>query len=132
MQIRSFLSAVALTIAFAGCANAQQPGASAPAPAGTVSGTRTNPRAPAASFGFALSLRSGEHPEVTGVDQGSPAAQAGLVPGDLIVSIDGQDTREPGRRFRDATPGRRYTLQVQRGSEMRTVVLVAGPPPAKP
>jgi predicted metalloprotease with PDZ domain len=69
---------------------------------------------------------------VTGVDEGSPAARAGLVPNDTILSIDGQDTLERGRRFRDATPGRRYTLRVQRGPQVREVVIVAGAPPAKP
>lgn len=137
MRTRISLSALAMTLAFAACASAQQPPAPQPSPggaaaSGTISGTRTNPRPPAASFGFALSLRSGERPVVTGVDEGSPAAQAGLVPGDVILSIDGQDTLERGRRFRDATPGRRYTLQVQRGTEVREMVIVAGPPPAKP
>lgn len=133
MRIKTTLTALSLTIAFAGCAQAQQPQPPAPAPGnapGTISGqlTNPNPRPPTVSFGFALSIPGGGHPVLTQVADNSPAARAGLRPGDRIVSVDGRNTAEGGPLFPEAVPGRRYLLRIQRGSEVMEVPIVADPP----
>ena len=76
----------------------------------------------------------GESPAIviTRVEPGSPAARAGLDPGDTLVSID-------GRRVTAATlyalparlaPGDTVTLEVRRG-DARTVRVVAAPRPVR-
>lgn len=65
---------------------------------------------------------------------GSPAARAGLRPGDYIRSIDGEPTRDmsvfTGRRLLRGAPGSRVTLSVIRGNaaEPHEVVLVREEP----
>lgn len=63
------------------------------------------------------------------VERGSPAAEAGLEPGDRIVSIDGtpvQWWRQVQRRVRDATPGQELDVSVERGDQTRSLVLPVG------
>jgi putative serine protease PepD len=58
------------------------------------------------------------------VASGSPAAKAGLRPGDLVVGIDGQsvaDYGELGARIRAHQPGDKITLKVIRGGNETTV-----------
>lgn len=61
---------------------------------------------------------------------GSPAARAGLLPGDYIRAIDGQSTRDTsvfeGTRLLAGKPGTKVTLTILRGSaaEPHTVELV--------
>ncbi len=59
---------------------------------------------------------------VAGVEPGSPAQRAGLLPGDLIVSIDGEplaDVDTLHRRLTEATIGRPMTLSVVRLTSLR-------------
>jgi C-terminal processing protease CtpA/Prc len=65
---------------------------------------------------------------ITQVVAGSPAAEAGLAAGDIVISVDGQDTGERLPNFRVATPGRRYVLRIKRGAEEREIAIVAAPP----
>ena len=74
--------------------------------------------------GGGVSLRS--------VDEGSPAAKAGLKPGDRVHSFDGrpiESVRGWLRALRHKQPGQRATLVVQRGGEQLTceVELIALP-----
>jgi putative serine protease PepD len=58
------------------------------------------------------------------VASGSPAAKAGLRPGDLVVGIDGQsvaDYGELGARIRAHEPGDKITLKVVRGGSETTI-----------
>ena len=69
---------------------------------------------------------------------GSPAARAGLRPGDYIRAIDGQSTRDTsvyqGMRLLSGQPGSKVTLAVLRGNaaEPHEVVLVREDLPATP
>jgi S1-C subfamily serine protease len=134
--MKASLAALALALTFAGCAREEQQTAGPAIPSegaapGALSGVRTIPRPPAASLGFALSHHDDGRPVVVGVDEGTPAEQAGMAVGDIILSIDGHDTRDRGTGFRGATPGRRFVLRVQRDTTEREIVLVAGPPRAR-
>jgi len=57
---------------------------------------------------------------ITRLAGGSPAQQAGLRPGDVILKVDGKaprDSRELQLRIADTSPGQTITVEVQRGSE---------------
>jgi serine protease Do len=72
---------------------------------------------------------------VSGVSPGSPAARAGLRPGDIIEGVDGKRITDPTvLRYRIAMldVGSRVPLSVIRGGERRTVILEAAPPPEVP
>ncbi|NLE22123.1 MAG: PDZ domain-containing protein [Actinobacteria bacterium] len=59
---------------------------------------------------------------VAGVEPGSPAQRAGLLPGDLIVAVDGEplaDVDTLHRRLTEATIGRPMTLKVVRLTSLR-------------
>ena len=66
-----------------------------------------------------------DRPIVGAVDPGSPAAKAGLVPGDEIVSIDGTTlpTWEEAQYHVLLRPEKTLSLRVRRGAEERTVSL---------
>jgi carboxyl-terminal processing protease len=75
---------------------------------------------------------------VVGARDGSPAARAGLRPGDYVRAIDGQSTRDTsvyeGQRLLTGKPGTKVTLAVLRGSaaEPHTVELTREELPAAP
>ena len=64
--------------------------------------------------------------EIVGVALGSPAAQAGIVPGDIIRSVDGRVPRDPTdvQALTRAHPGRPVTLVLVRQGHTHTVQLV--------
>lgn len=68
-------------------------------------------------------------PTVSRVEQGSPAATAGLRVGDAIVSLNGRDSRD-GPLFTRVDPGTRYVIRVRRGDEEREVTLTVARPEA--
>jgi S1-C subfamily serine protease len=68
------------------------------------------------------------------VASGSPAAKAGLRPGDLVVAIDGQsvaDYGELGARIRAHQPGEKITLKVLRGGNETTITATLSQRPAR-
>lgn len=67
--------------------------------------------------------RPRQHPTVSRVSEGGAAERAGLRAGDVILTVNGVDSRQ-GPLFRDRTPGTRYTVRVRRGDQEREVVLV--------
>ena len=128
--MRISIAAAALAIAFAHPARAQQP---APAPAAPAADTQAirSPRPPAGLLGIALRVLPGERPFVASVSPESPAAAAGFLPGDLVLSIDGRDSVERPL-FPGLAPGRAYTVRVKRGEEERELRVVAAAPAAAP
>jgi serine protease Do len=77
-----------------------------------------------ATLAEALKLSADAGVIVADVDDGSPAAKAGLQPGDVIHALDGK-RMENGRQFRiniyTRTIGQQVTLDVQRGERRLTV-----------
>jgi S1-C subfamily serine protease len=87
-------------------------------------------------FGFTYHTQRNEKHEVTSgwmivrnVAPGGPAARAGLVPGDVVVSIDGKQLLY----IRDLdvllllgtfSPGRRVKVALMHGAERRTITIV--------
>ena len=113
-----------------------------PAPAGAE---------PAVSFGAAVRTASAEVARAAGlpvtygvevgrVSDGSPAAGAGIQPGDLIIGIGAYTLQGGADQFRAAVaarrPGDSMTLTVRRGGEDLTTVVAfpaeAPPAPAPP
>lgn len=68
-------------------------------------------------------------PHVGQVVAGMPAAEAGLVPGDRIVAINGQPiyTFSDLKRFVDPNPGRPLAMQIQRAGTVREVSVTPAP-----
>src|SRR5215218_771710 len=67
------------------------------------------------------------------VVSGSPAAKAGLRPGDLVVGIDGQSVADYGElaaRIRAHQPGDKITLKVVRGGNETTITAALTERPA--
>jgi serine protease Do len=61
---------------------------------------------------------------VVGVQAASPAAKAGVVPGDVIARVDGttiKDARDVVRSIVEARPGDTVTLTMRRKGELQTV-----------
>jgi hypothetical protein len=91
-----------------------------------------------ASTGFDISLRLIGSPDgmriadylkVSRVRQGTGAARAGLRAGDVILAVNGADSREPGILGALATqkPGTRYVLRIRRDGVERDVAAVLDP-----
>ena len=58
---------------------------------------------------------------VKGVYEGTPIANAGILPGDIVLSIDGEDVEKPKslhRRIDDADPGSEIDVRVMRFGEI--------------
>ncbi len=85
---------------------------------------------PAIAQNFGLGVDHGTG--ITQVGQGSPAAQAGLQPGDVIVKADDQDINNSGDLFSFLAKhkaGDKVRLQVYRGNSQRSIdVTLAGSP----
>ncbi|WP_404342141.1 Do family serine endopeptidase [Vreelandella venusta] len=82
----------------------------------------------AASFG----LRTPQGVIVAGVVSGGPAAQAGLQPGDVLLSIDGQvilDARATMSDIASIPPGTTLPLTIVRGGERMEMTLEVGERP---
>jgi S1-C subfamily serine protease len=121
-----WLTAVAAALCMAGAAHAQSP-----APGDTLH-RYTGPlpaRTPARYYtGFGWTRHNLDAPVITRVREGSPAARAGLMSGDVLIAVDGQAMAERAEFFPGGAPGRRYTLQVRRGDEELQLEIVLDPP----
>jgi len=71
-----------------------------------------------------------EPPVVREVDPGSQAEAAGLRAGDVIVSVNGTDSRDPAQ-WRDAAPGTVLAMHVRGGGGERDVRVTVGPAPTR-
>lgn len=74
-------------------------------------------------IGFAVAASRYDRPIVGSVDAGSPAEQAGIEPGDEILSIDGEalPSWEEAQYHILLRPDRALRLEVRRGGDERTV-----------
>jgi putative serine protease PepD len=85
-------------------------------------------------LGVTTAPANGAGATVAGLEPGGPAADAGLLPGDRIVSVGGRRVREPddvtaaidGRR-----PGDQVTIVVERGGSPRAVDVTLGTRPER-
>lgn len=130
--MRISIAAAALAIAFAHPARAQQPAPASVPPATAVDsqGVR-NPRPAAGTLGLALRIFPNARPFVAAVSPESPAAAAGFMVDDVVLSIDGRDSLERPL-FPGLAPGRAYTVRVKRGEEEHELRIVAAAPRAVP
>jgi regulator of sigma E protease len=78
-------------------------------------------------IGLAIDASRFDRPIVGAVDAGSPAAAAGVVSGDEIVSIEGERpaTWEEAQYQILVRPGRTYPIRIRRGGEERAVEVKA-------
>jgi serine protease Do len=70
---------------------------------------------------------------VANVEPDSPAAKAGLEPGDVVLAVNGrplESVKALARAVADTRPGTKLTLQVSREQKSRDVPVVIGSPPA--
>jgi regulator of sigma E protease len=77
-----------------------------------------------AAFAYFYGILSTE-PRVSGLVEGGPAKAAGVLPGDKIVKIDGEDISsfDDMVRFVQLSSGREFTLTVERNGGMQDIKL---------
>ena len=71
---------------------------------------------------------------VADVQSNSPAAAAGIAPGDVVTSVNGTptaDARDLGKRIRDMRPGTSVNLGVLRNGREKVVLVTLGELPGK-
>ena len=76
-----------------------------------------------------LGLPKAQGAAVSNVEEGSPAAKAGLEPGDVILSIDGRPvdgSADLSRSIRGLKPGAKVKLSVWRNGKSRDVSVAVG------
>jgi Do/DeqQ family serine protease len=92
----------------------------------------------AESFGIAKDKSTGTLPQgvlINGVLQNSPAAKAGIQPGDLILKVAGQvvaDVPEMLTRVAALKPGETASLSIQRSGKLIEVQVTPGTRPVRP
>ena len=92
-------------------------------------GVRAQDLSPAAALSLGLARSSGDMAVVTDVTEASPAAEAGLKAGDVIVEFNGK-TVPKSHDFpsivADTAPGQKITLKVVRDKKEQIVVVKVG------
>ena len=80
-------------------------------------------------IGVTLSPADGDGALIDTVDAGGPASDAGVLPGDLVVSADGKPVTTPDELvvlIRDRAPGESLLLGISRDGVLRDVEIVLG------
>jgi serine protease Do len=82
----------------------------------------------------ALGLNKGKGVLIAGVSRNSPAAKAGIAPGDVVTAVDGKPVNEPRQIVQQVgsmQPGTKLTLTIERkGAERKDVIALGNVPPA--
>ena len=90
-----------------------------------------NSRASHGIVGLDLLIQQGHYPRVNGVFHGTPAANQGLLPGDMILAINGVTTMGKNMAQVDTMisdiPGEQVMLMIQRGERLAQVKLTVAP-----
>ena len=92
----------------------------------------------AESFGIAKDKSTGALPQgvlINGVLQNSPAAKAGIQPGDLILKVAGHvvaDVPEMLTRVAALKPGEAASLSIQRNGKLIEIQVTPGTRPVRP
>ncbi|HEX6886401.1 MAG TPA: Do family serine endopeptidase [Planctomycetota bacterium] len=100
-------------------------------------GVNLQPLTPELAASFGLETRAGERPQGALVSQvlaGTPAAEAGLRPGDIVLRLDGtavQDSRELSERVAALAPGTRAELVLLRDGAEKELTLELGERPSR-
>ncbi len=79
-----------------------------------------------------LKYAKGDGAVIAGVIRGGPAAKAGIMPGDIIVNVNGKDTKEPADVLSATSklkPDEAYSLSVHRDGEIYDFKVVIGKRP---
>ena len=72
-----------------------------------------------------------DYPVIESIDPGSPAEKAGLIAGDILISINKQDFKRNPIPMRSLlVPGQQVIFRYRRNDEMRTSMLVVAERPA--
>jgi S1-C subfamily serine protease len=73
-------------------------------------------------------------PEISSIQAGSPASEAGLRRGDVLLEIDGEPlvSEKGGQRFGSVEPGQEVRWTYRRGGATRTTTATAGQRPDMP
>lgn len=85
---------------------------------------------PELAEGFGLSNKSGTI--IAGVLKGGPADKAGMIPGDILIAVNGQpisDTTEMLNTIAQLTPGQKATMTVMRKRREATLEITVGKRP---
>lgn len=70
------------------------------------------------------------YPVVSEVEPGSPAAKAGVRPGDILMRFNSQDMRDSALQLRNwLKPGAPFEIQLRRANRVRIVRGILGSPP---
>ena len=104
------------------------PSSTLPAPS-IGSGSRATPKtSPMRAADFGLEIQdTGKYLRVSHVHAGSAGSKAGMMPGDLLLSIDGRPVESDLDiilSFSQARAGRTYQLQIRRGTQQVRIRLI--------
>jgi len=81
-----------------------------------------------------MGLKKAQGAIVAESQSGSPAAKAGVLAGDVITAVDGNEVKDPrdlARKIGSTTPGTEVKLSIQRKGEEKTLSVTLGQQPGR-